>query len=171
MFGIIYSRMECEFNGKKIKYDEGKLYVWREKQGNQKLKNPDWYEMKGANNKDGYRRVMINYKLLLYHRVVYFVHNENWNIYDSSMDNQIDHIDRDRSNNNIENLRVVTHSQNMWNQDCKGYYFHKPSGKYVAQIVVNRKRNLLGCFESEDDARNAYLNAKPIHHHIPQANH
>ena len=162
--------MECEFNGKKIKYDEGKLYVWREKQGNQKLKNPDWLELKGYVDKSiGYRRVMINYKLLLYHRVVYFVHNQNWNIYDSSMDNQIDHIDRDRSNNNIENLRVVTHLQNMWNQDRKGYCFDKSNGNYKVYINVDGKRKSLGYFENEDDARNAYLNAKAIHHRIPQA--
>ena len=158
--------MECEVNGRKIKYEEGKLYVWREKQGKHKLKVPKWYEMKGTNTSTGYIHLGINKKKYLYHRVVYFIHNQNWNIYDSSMDNQIDHIDRNPLNNSIENLRVVTHPQNMWNTDCKGYYLHKPSGKYMAYINVDCKRKHLGYFENEDDARNAYLNAKVIRHII-----
>ena len=163
--------MECELNGRKIKYEEGKLYVWREKQGNQKLKNPDWLELKGSVDKiNGYRQVMINYKLYKYHRVVYWIHNPEWDIDDNCRDNSIDHIDRDTSNNNIENLRVTTHQQNMWNTNSKGYYFNKARGKYLAQIVVNGKHKHLGSFVSEDEARQAYLNAKAIHHHIPQAN-
>ena len=150
------------FNGRKIKYEEGKLWLWREL----KSKPSYWYELKGTLNKDGYRQVRINYKHLQYHRVVYFVHNENWNIYDSSMDNQIDHIDRNPLNNSIENLRVVTHPQNMWNTDCKGYSFNKARGKYVARIKVDGKHKNLGYFVNEDDARNAYLNAKAIHHII-----
>ena len=155
--------MECEFNGKKIKYEEGKLYVWRE----MKTKHSYWLELKGWINKGtGYRRVSINDKSYLYHRVVYFIHNQEWNIRDNCRDNSIDHIDRDKLNNNIENLRVVTHSQNMWNQDAKGYYFHKARGKYLAQITVDGKYKHLGLFVNEDDARNAYLNAKAIRHII-----
>ena len=112
---------------------------------------------------------MINYKLYKYHRVVYWIHNPEWDIDDNCRDNSIDHIDRNPLNNSIENLRVTTHSQNMWNQDCKGYSFNKSSGKYCAQIVVNGKHKHLGLFVSEDEARQAYLNAKAIHHHIPQA--
>ena len=80
------------------------------------------------------------------------------------MDNSIDHIDRDKSNNNIENLRVVTNAQNQWNRDVKGYSFHKATGKYAARINVNYKDKHLGLFENEDDARNAYLNGKGKYH-------
>ena len=161
--------MECELYGRKIKYDEGKLWLWRERWGKRKLKNPYWYELKGALDKDGYRQVNINYKIYKFHRVVYWINNKNWKLHDSSTDNSIDHIDRDKSNNNIENLRVVTNQENSWNQDCKGYSFHKARGKYAAEITVNGKKKHLGRFENEDDARNAYLNAKAIHHRIPQA--
>ena len=34
--------MERELNGLLLKYEEGKIFVWREKRGNQTLKNPDW---------------------------------------------------------------------------------------------------------------------------------
>ena len=157
--------MECELNGSRIKYDDGKVWVWREMRGKQKLKNPDWFELKGCDNKDtGYRHVVINYKLYLYHRVVYFIHNQEWDIHNSSTDNSIDHIDRDRLNNSIENLRVVTNQQNQWNRVCKGYCLHKQSGKYRAKIQVDGKQIHLGLFVNEDDARNAYLNGKAKYH-------
>ena len=149
-------------NDRKIKYEDGKIWLWREL----KSKPSYWLELKGTITNTGYRQVRINYKHLQYHRVVYFVHNENWNIYDSSMDNQIDHIDRNPLNNNIENLRVVTNQENGWNQYAKGYCFDKEKGNYRAQIKVDGKNIYLGYFENEDDARTAYLNAKAIHHVI-----
>ena len=153
--------MECEFNGRKIKYEEGKLWLWREL----KSKPSYWLELKGWIDKGtGYRRVSINDKIYLYHRVVYFIHNQEWNIRDNCRENSIDHIDRNPLNNNIENLRVATNQQNMWNTDCKGYSFNKARGKYVARIKVDGKHKNLGYFVNEDDARNAYLNAKAKHH-------
>ena len=153
-------------NGLKIKYDEGKIWVWREIN----YKPSYWREAKGCVKKGGYKTVSINNKPYKYHRVVYFIHNPKWKIHDSSTDNMIDHRDRNPLNNSIENLRVVTNQQNAWNQDCKGYSFNKSSGKYMARIIVDRKEKYLGMFVSEDEARQAYLNAKAIHHRIPQAN-
>ena len=152
--------MECELNGLKIKYDDGKLWKWREL----KSKPSYWWELKGTIDKEYYRCVIINYKQYKYHRVVYFIHNQEWNIHNSSTDNHIDHIDRNQLNNSIENLRVVTNQKNQWNKkDAKGYYLDK-WGKYHAQICVNYKKKYLGYFENEDDARNAYLEAKAEYH-------
>ena len=155
--------MDCELNGMKIKYESDKVWVWREMRGKQKLKNPDWREAKGGVKK-GYRCVKINKKDYKYHRVVYFIHNNGWKIHDSSTDNSIDHIDRDKLNNNIENLRVVTNQQNSWNADRKGYYLDKATGKYLARIGVDGKQKYLGMFVSEEDARDAYLIAKAEYH-------
>ncbi len=157
--------MERELNGMLLKYEEGKIFVWREMWRGQKLKNPYWREAKGTFHKgSGYRYVKINNKNYKYHRVVYFLHNPEWDIHNSSTDNSIDHIDRNPSNNSIENLRVVTHLQNMWNRDGKGYTFHKTRGKYQAQIRVDGKNKNLGYFVSKDDARDAYLIAKEKYH-------
>ena len=155
--------MKVVLNEMKIKYEDGKLYVLRET----KTKPSYWWELKGTLDKDGYRCVGINYKIYKYHRVVYFIHNDYWAIDDSSMVNHIDHIDRDKLNNNIENLRVVTHSQNMWNNDCRGYTFDKARGEYQAQIKVDGKRKFLGYFKSEQAARDSYLEAKMLLHQIP----
>jgi len=49
----------------------------------------------------------------------------------------VDHIDRDRSNNDLTNLRVVTHSVNSENRDAKHYYYCKKRGKFSVQIKRN----------------------------------
>jgi hypothetical protein len=153
--------MICELNGMKIKYESGKVWMWREL----KSKPSYWREMKGwLDISTGYRIVTINTKPYLYHRVVYFIHNQEWDIHNSCQDNSIDHIDRSPLNNSIENLRVVTQQQNQWNRDVKGYYFHKATGKYMARINVNGKDKYLGRFVNEEDAHQAYLEAKKIYH-------
>jgi hypothetical protein len=75
----------------------------------------------------------------------------------------IDHIDRDPSNNRITNLRVTTHQENIinsdWVENCKGYCFRKMSSKWLAYIYVDRKQKFLGLFDTEEEARQAYLTA------------
>ena len=49
-------------------------------------------------------------KIFKLHRLIYEVY------YGTILDKmQVDHIDNDKQNNNIENLRLVTNQQNMWN--------------------------------------------------------
>ena len=80
----------------------------------------------------------------------------------------IDHIDRDPSNNRITNLRVTTQQENTINSDrienCKGYDFYKPTGKWRAQIKVDCKLKYLGYFSTEEEARQAYLAALAFHY-------
>lgn len=77
----------------------------------------------------------------------------------------IDHIDRNRTNNCLDNLRWITRSgngrnrtkqQGIYSSKYSGVYFHQPTNKYLAQIRVNGKRIHLGYFETEEDAGNAY---------------
>ena len=78
----------------------------------------------------------------------------------------IDHINRNKTDNKITNLRSVTRNQNMWNLNCKGYTYHKKSNKWQAQILIYRKFKYLGLFKTEEEARNAYLAAKEKYHVI-----
>ena len=80
---------------------------------------------------------------------------------------QIDHIDGNRQNNNIDNLRWVTGQQNTFNRvKAKGYYWHKQNKKWMSYITVNKKIRFLGYFITEEEARHAYLTAKEIYHVI-----
>lgn len=79
---------------------------------------------------------------------------------------EIDHINRIKTDNRICNLRSITHQQNQWNRPDKGCCYHKLSKKYRAQITLNNKTKHLGLFETEQEARAAYLQAKTKYHKI-----
>ena len=161
--------MEVVLNGTKIKYEDGELWRWYcHNGGGRDLKNPYWRIMKQSNSGNGYKSVRIGkpYKV---HRVIYYIHNQDWDIYDTKRDNVIDHIDGNKHNNSIENLRVVNQSQNLWNNyhtNVKGYYWNKRDKKFLAHICVNYKQIHLGYFDLAEDAHNAYLDAKNIYHII-----
>jgi hypothetical protein len=80
---------------------------------------------------------------------------------------EIDHINGIRNDNRIFNLRSVTHQQNNWNRvNAKGYTWNKTVNKWHSQITLNYKKIYLGCFDTKQEARNAYLQAKEKHHII-----
>ena len=79
---------------------------------------------------------------------------------------EIDHINGIKDDNRICNLRSVTRQQNMFNTKAKGYSWHKASNKWKARIMVNHKDIHLGLFNTEDEAREAYINAKEKLHII-----
>lgn len=76
---------------------------------------------------------------------------------------QINHIDRDKSNNHISNLEWVTNRENTIHRfETDGYNVGvtKKLRCYTAKISVDYKTIFLGCFKSENQAKEAYLNAK-----------
>jgi hypothetical protein len=103
------------------------------------------------------------------HRLVYYAFNRDWDIFDSGDDNTIDHIAHSKNtplNNDIHNLRVLTKAQQAFNKESRGYCWNKKINKWQSEIMYNGIRKRLGYFENEEDARQAYLNAKSIHHRI-----
>jgi len=167
--------MECFINGCRMKYEDGEVYLWKTKWRDKKLKVPYWYIVKGRiyKYKNDMRkntciggRTTNGGKTYKWHRVIYKLHNPEWNIDDNSKCNIIDHIDGDSLNNNIENLRVVTHQQNQFNTKCKGYSWHKASNKWRVRITLNGKEIYGGLFINEEDAKNKYLELKEKYHKI-----
>ncbi len=137
----------------------------------QKFKyNPSkWKPLTFRENLGGYLVTKINQKEYRKHRLIYFAYNQDWDIHNSCIKtNSIDHIDGDKKNNNIENLRNVTAQQNHWNRTtAKGYCWDNKNNKWRAQIGIDGKCIHLGYFDTETDAREAYLNAKHIYHPLP----
>lgn len=68
------------------------------------------------------------------------------------MNKQLDHINRIRHDNRVENLRWCTHAENAYNMTCKGYWFVRKENVYQSEIIVNGKRHWLGRFKNKEDA-------------------
>lgn len=116
--------------------------------------------------KSGYARMTRNNKSISMHRHIW--QNKFGTIPDGM---QIDHINGNRLDNRKDNLRLVTNQENQWNQrKAKGCHWNNNLKKWIATIGVNGKLKHLGCFDSEEEARNAYLEAKLVYHIIPERN-
>ena len=79
---------------------------------------------------------------------------------------EIDHINQDKANNTITNLRWISPSNNCRNRSKKqntsskfmGVCFDKARGKYRARISINNKRKHIGYYEKEEEAGSAFDN-------------
>lgn len=133
-------------------YSDGKL-IWKI----DKSKNVKAGSVAGHTAKDGYVRVSVDKKDYLIHRLVFLWHK-------GYLPACIDHIDRNPSNNQIENLREATVTQNNGNSKLnkknssglKGVCWHKKLCKWVARITIKNKSKYLGVFETKEDAYSAY---------------
>lgn len=91
------------------------------------------------------------------HRVAWALHYGEW------PNGQIDHIDRDGTNNRINNLRIVDWVQNARNQrppvtsksGVCGVIWVKEKSKWRAQIGVAGKQICLGYYKEVEEARSA----------------
>lgn len=76
----------------------------------------------------------------------------------------VDHIDGDKKNNNVSNLRWVTIRENAIYRSkanrkyplATGVHLSK-YGRYIAQISIGKKRIHLGSFKTEEDGHRAYI--------------
>ena len=161
----LFDEKGVERNVKMNKDDENEVYLWKDKWRGQPMKKPYWKKCAISKMTNGYYRIVITNKLYYLHRVCYYAHNPEWNIYDFSDSNMIDHKDKDKQNNHISNLRIATGAQNQQNRlNTKGYSYHIGHKRFEANIRLNGELIPLGGFEKEEDARNAYLKAKAKYH-------
>lgn len=134
--------------------------------------NPETGEIFGVNENEINNIMKIGYNQLQVYdkngkRYMIYAHHFIWYWVNKEIVNLIDHIDENRSNNKISNLRKSNHQKNKMNRSkVKGYYFDKKNNKYKAQIAVSGKTKYLGTYNTPEDAHNAYLEAKEIYHII-----
>ena len=135
-------------------YKGGKLY-WDTQPVNNRVKIGD---LAGYITAKGYIRVSVNGKEYFAHRIIWEMHHGL--IPDGMF---IDHIDGDRINNLLENLRLTdqrgnsTNSQ-LYKSNNSGYkgVSKSPSGNYTAKIRVDNKLKHLGTFSTPEEAARAY---------------
>jgi hypothetical protein len=108
----------------------------------------------------GYLQGRILYRRYLAHRVVWAMHHGEW-------PNNIDHINHDKTDNRIENLRDVPQVENCRNMSLSrkntsgacGVSWHKANKNWVAYVTIDRQRTFLGSFERKKDAIRARAEA------------
>jgi len=121
----------------------------------------------GGVRTDGYVGVGFDGGEHLAHRIIWEMHNGP--IPD---DMEIDHIDGNRSNNTLPNLRVSTRAENSRNagvrptskSGVKGVIWNKRKRKWSAQITVNGVNKTLGYFDDPAEASKAYNEAADLYH-------
>lgn len=118
----------------------------------------------GADAHNGYRHICIKRRPYLAHRLAWFYVHGEW------PHGEIDHINCQKSDNRISNLRLAARWQNMCNKKqvraacgVRGVYWHRKSGKWSAQIRVNSRRIHLGLFDDLNAAGDAYRAAAAQH--------
>jgi len=114
--------------------------------------------------RDGYINISIRDGEKIYH---IGAHQFIWYCVHGKVVDEIDHINGFRDDNRIENLRSVTRQQNQWNRTkAKGYSWHKISKKWISQIMTDSKSKHIGYFDTEQEASQAYQEAKEKYHKI-----
>ena len=140
---ITQDRLKELFN-----YD-GQDLIWKVKRRGTKIGS-----VAGCVGSRGYRQIRVDTKKHYAHRLIWLYH------FGSFPTNQIDHIDRNKLNNRIDNLRDVTQQENCKNKSkdkrntsgITGVHWHKALGKWRAQGRVDNKRIHLGYFTDKLDA-------------------
>ena len=134
--------MDAKILHELFEYRDGELY-W-------KAKRPSIYvgDRAGWSCGNGYRKVHVQKKQMFEHRVIFAMFN-------NYLPKFIDHIDGNKTNNKIENLREATHSENLRNvktkinnsSGVKGVCWCKKAKKWEVQVKVNKKKKHLGYFD------------------------
>lgn len=113
----------------------------------------------GSLSQNGYRAISIDSRLMLAHRVAWFLFHGRW------PDQQIDHINGDKLDNRLVNLREVRPHDNFiafkkkkksGTSRFRGVTREKEYGRWRAMITKHGKCYKLGSFIREEDAAHAY---------------
>jgi len=149
-----------EFLHDTLDYFEGNL-IWKKSIGRLAKKG----RIAGTINQNGYLSICLLGKIYKLHRIIFFYHH-------GYFPKVVDHIDGNKVNNKIENLREASISQNAWNSKIritnksgvKGISWDKKANKWRASCTVNYKQNNLGCFEDIEEAKKVIKNFRNLHH-------
>lgn len=99
--------------------------------------------------KDGYSSIRVDGKEYGSHRLAFLYMTGRWPV------EEVDHIDRNPSNNCWSNLREATHAQNMRNRGRPGV--GKCNSRWRAYIKLDGVQRHIGMFDTRDDAVAAYM--------------
>lgn len=112
----------------------------------------------GSANSSGHLQIGLGGKQYLAHRLAWFYCFKEWPIKD------LDHIDRDKKNNSIYNLRELSRSDNTRNTNSRSSSGYKnvyiDKGKFVGRVWLNNKWHSCGRFSTSEEANEAVISYK-----------
>lgn len=124
-------------------------------------------DVAGCLRPDGYIKIKIFGKSYLAHRLAWFFVHGVW------PEEEIDHINRVRNDNRIENLRSILKRQQQQNmklttKNTSGFVgvSQRKNGKWRAHITIMNKFIALGVFDTPEQASKAYVMAKTKNHEL-----
>ena len=140
-------------------YKDGYLYLKKTK-GNKTAG-----EKIGHNHHSGYVYTTIDEKFYSVHRIIFAMHHGYFPKF-------IDHIDGNRSNNKIENLREATIFENNRNakirknntSGIKGVHFVEKHKKWVVQLQINKQKKYFGWYDNLELAELVAQEARSKYH-------
>jgi hypothetical protein len=117
-----------------------------------------------SKNYTGYLKIKVLGKSYLAHRLAWLI------TYGKFPQKMIDHIDGNKLNNSIKNLREVTRKENMQNTKLRkdntsgfnGVYFNSQRKKWVAYVTEDKKMKYLGIFKKKEDAISKRIEADEL---------
>ena len=126
------------------------IFTWNKKMSNHVPAGSE----AGHITKTGHRRLCVNRKIYLVHRLAWLYMTGEW------PPDQIDHINHNRNDNRWNNLRCVTQQENQRNASLSkanksgvtGVYWNKTNKKWEANIKISRKKKYLGLFDDKFEA-------------------
>jgi hypothetical protein len=138
----------CEENVETCKFIEingCKLCVFTNGHIYRIMPNGDMKYNKGSICK-GYLLITLNQQKYKHHRIIYYAFKD-FDIINPLI--FIDHVNRIKNDNRIENLRLATHQQNQFNRNAKGYIWDKRTNKWKSRIYLDKQYIHLGYFEKK----------------------
>lgn len=130
---------------------EGRHLVWNQT----KWTNAVEGQVAGGLTSNGYRLINIDGQRYLAHRIAWYLRHEK-----DPGDALVDHIDRDKTNNDPSNLRLASHELNSFNSKTptsntsgtKGVSFCQTHGRWIARGYKDNRGTTLGYFQSKEEA-------------------
>ena len=120
----------------------------------------------GSDNGDGYLKIGVRGRVYKAHRLAWLY------FYGEFPSKDLDHINRNKSDNRICNIRETDDSFNGQNRGLnsnntsgfRGVYWHESTQKWQASIRVDGKAIHLGVFDLKEDAKKARISAEKFYH-------
>ena len=144
---------------KNFTYKDGNLY-WKKPRSGIQVK-----DKAGSLDTKGYLRIRFNGKKYLNHRLIFLMHY-------GYLPEMLDHIDQNKLNNCIENLRQSTREENSYNKPLsknnksgqKNVHWHTKSKRWVVSIGFNKKVKYIGLFKDLELASLVAQEARDKYH-------